>query len=190
MESQFFGTLCADHIEGKWWRLREPLGFYSRRYNLTICAPAGFVTDFASVPRLPLAYLFAGGTGHWEAVIHDLMYRWGMPARSTADQIFYECGRVRAALRRNQGMWHRCGRLVRTTMMTGAVVLAGWINHSPEAGCLDYRQAKKCGRDCCAAAVCENFYPAWPMCINPGFVPDILQGHKGPAETTSSKGDA
>jgi hypothetical protein len=183
MESQFFGSLKAEHLEGKWWRLSEPLAFYSKRYDMTICAPARFVTDFASVPRLPLAYLFAGGTGHWEAVIHDVLYRFGMPPRSTADQIFFECGRVRAGMRKNQNALHRAGRLIRTSLMTGAVILLGWVNYKPLPGCLDYREKDLCGRHCIRSVeeYCNNFYPAWPKCSMPGYVPDILSIHGGAA---------
>jgi hypothetical protein len=175
MKSHFIGTLKADHIEGKWWRLREPLAFYSARYMLTICAPAGFVTDFASVPRLPLAWLIAGGTGHWEAVIHDAMYRFGLPCRSAADQIFFECGRVRSGMRENQGWFHRAGRLIRTTLMTGAVSLLGCAGYDPVPGCLDYRDKRRCGRLCKG---CSRFYPRWSECVLLGYAGGILSGHK------------
>ena len=174
MESQFFGTLKADHVEGNWWRLQEPLGFYSAKYDLTICAPPGFVTDFASVPRLPLAYLFAGNTGHWEAVIHDTGYRFGTVPRSTADNIFYESGRVRSKTRENQSGLDRAGRLIRTSLMTGAVVMFGWVYHDPTPGCLDSRNKDKCGRNC---ALCMDYYPAWRSCQAAGYEPEILGLH-------------
>jgi len=175
MNSHFIGHLSADHIEGKWWRLIEPLGFYSERHALTICAPAGFVTDFASVPRLPLAWLIAGGCGHWEAVIHDPMYRFGLPVRSCADQIFFECGRVRSAMRENQKRLARAGRFVRTSLMTAAVATLGWIDYAPVPGCLDYRHKDRCDRHCQA---CDSFYPDWPACIMIGYVPHILERHR------------
>lgn len=182
MKSHFIGQLSADHLEGKWWRLREPLGFYTARYNMTICAPAGFVTDFASVPRLPLAWLLAGGTGHWEAVIHDPMYRFGLPHRHMADWIFYDAGRVRSAMRENQELLPRAGRFVRTCLMTGAVATLGWINYRPLPGCLDNRCKDLCGTFCIKrpkmAGDCVDFYPGWSECILMGYVPDILDRHR------------
>jgi hypothetical protein len=175
MKSHFIGHLSADHIEGKWWRLREPLGFYSARYNLTIFGPAGFVLDFASVKRVPVAYLIAGNTGHWEAAIHDVLYRFGQPDRHMADLIFYDAGRVRSRMRQNQSRLYRAGRLIRTSLMTTAVVTLGWIDYDPVPGCLDYRQKDRCGRDCQA---CDNFYPDWPWCICVGYAPDILERHR------------
>lgn len=39
--------------------------------------PAGFETDFASVPRLPIIYTIWGDRAHREAVLHDYLYRKG-----------------------------------------------------------------------------------------------------------------
>jgi len=175
MKSHFIGHLSADHIEGKWWRLAEPLGFYSARYNLTIVAPAGLVLDFASVKRVPVAYWLAGNTGHWEAAIHDPMYRFGQPHRHMADRIFHDAGRVRSALRENQNRLPRAGRFVRTWLMTAAVATLGWIDYDPVPGCLDYRHKDRCTRDCPA---CGNFYPDWPWCICIGYAPDTLERHE------------
>ncbi len=53
--------------------LIEPFVYESDTIGL-IVVPKGFVTDFASVPRLPFIYLFFGGIGDEEAVIHDWLY--------------------------------------------------------------------------------------------------------------------
>ena len=39
-----------------------------------ITLPRGFVTDYDSVPRLPLAYWLLGGKRHKAAVVHDFLY--------------------------------------------------------------------------------------------------------------------
>lgn len=42
--------------------------------TIQITIKKGFVTDFASVPRIPFAYLLFGGIGKWPAVGHDGLY--------------------------------------------------------------------------------------------------------------------
>lgn len=56
------------------WKLLAELVYHSRLHGLVI-VPAGFVTDFASVPRLPLAYWLTGDTAHASAVVHDYLCR-------------------------------------------------------------------------------------------------------------------
>lgn len=56
------------------WKLLAPLVFKSKILGKTITVPDGFVTDFASVPRLPVAYLLTGDYGHEAAVVHDWLY--------------------------------------------------------------------------------------------------------------------
>lgn len=69
---------------GRWLLVRE----FCFELDATVyCVPQGFETDFASVPRLPFAYLVAGNTSHEAAVIHDWMYMDGFP-RAYADSVF------------------------------------------------------------------------------------------------------
>ncbi len=92
--SEFLNELSVRYASKKngktQWILLKPLTFVSTKHDFTITVPAGFVTDFASVPRLPLAYLVAGGIAQKPAVIHDWLYRKGIGSRSSADDIFYE----------------------------------------------------------------------------------------------------
>ncbi len=71
------------------WKLIAPLVYFSDLAG-TITVPGGFVTDFASVPRLPIAFLLAGDTGHAAAVIHDFLYTSHQVRRETADAVFKE----------------------------------------------------------------------------------------------------
>lgn len=72
------------------WALEAPLVYESERLGVVV-VPEEFHTDFASVPRLPLAYLVVGGKGKRAAVIHDWLYSGGMRVdRKTADQVFAE----------------------------------------------------------------------------------------------------
>jgi hypothetical protein len=76
-------------IEGI-YALEQPLVYESDLVG-RITVPTGFRTDFASVPRLPLTYLLAGGKGNRAAVIHDFLYSGGRPmTRKQADAIFKE----------------------------------------------------------------------------------------------------
>lgn len=56
------------------WRTQGEL-IYLDNKGRTWAVPAGFVTDFASVPRLPLMYWLAGDTAHMSAVLHDWLCR-------------------------------------------------------------------------------------------------------------------
>lgn len=87
--SRFITNIKAEKIN-EHWKLLDDLVYYSEILQATITVPAGFETDFASVPRIPLAYLIAGNTAHGPAVVHDYQYRKGDVTREQADDIFYE----------------------------------------------------------------------------------------------------
>lgn len=77
------------------FQLDAPLRYWSDRLQARVEVPAGFITDMASVPKLPLAWLLAGGTANEAAVIHDWLYTThgvdGRPVtRSQADAVFRE----------------------------------------------------------------------------------------------------
>ena len=76
------------------WKLTAPLVYQSDMLGRHVTVPAGFVTDFASVPRLPLAFLVAGDTAHEAAVVHDWLYTSHETDRATADAVFREAIRV------------------------------------------------------------------------------------------------
>ena len=71
-------------------RLLSPLVYQSDRLGRAVYVPTGFVTDFASVPRLPVAYLLAGGCADAAAVVHDWLYTTHETDRATADAVFRE----------------------------------------------------------------------------------------------------
>lgn len=48
---------------------------YEDEAGMRIVVPAGFQTDLASVPRLPIVYGIWGDRAHREAVLHDYAYR-------------------------------------------------------------------------------------------------------------------
>lgn len=76
-----------------------------------------FETDFASVPRIPIAYNLFGNRAHYESVIHDFLYcKDSKPvvSRKTADEVFLEAMKLRGK------SW-----FVRYSMYSG-VRLGGW----------------------------------------------------------------
>ena len=72
-----------------WYRILEPLTFVCEDVSITI--PAGFETDLASVPRLPIIWLMWGDRAHRPAIMHDYLYRKGARPewdRRTCDEMF------------------------------------------------------------------------------------------------------
>lgn len=96
------------------WELVYPLVFVSDLHHEPITVREGFVTDFASVPRLPVVYLVMNDVGQPAAVVHDYLYRFHPVSRAKADAILDE------ALAALKVSWWR-----RKAMWT-AVRLAGW----------------------------------------------------------------
>jgi hypothetical protein len=99
------------------WELDAELIYQSDLLSTVITVPNGFQTDFASVPRVPIAYGLFGGKAHREAVIHDYLYRIDskpVATRKQADDVFYEAMKLRGK------SW-----FVRWCMWSG-VRLGGW----------------------------------------------------------------
>lgn len=86
--------LRVEAVDDTHWRLLESFTYDSEVAKARITVPAGFVTDFASVPRLPLAFLLTGDTAHMAAVVHDFLYSIKIFPRETADAVFYEAMRA------------------------------------------------------------------------------------------------
>lgn len=73
------------------FELDAPLVFDSRHLSHAVEVPTRFRTDLASVPRLPLVWMIAGGIGNQASVVHDYLYRLRPDvARSVADAVFLE----------------------------------------------------------------------------------------------------
>lgn len=87
------------------WRLKETLRFDSDYLDEVIEVPAGFETDYASVPRLPVAYWLTGDTAHAAATVHDYMVQ----HRTTNSAEWRDAARVFAeAMRAEQvAPWRR-----------------------------------------------------------------------------------
>ena len=102
----------------KVWILDEDLIYISDLAGF-INVPEGFETDFASVPRLPIAYTAFGDRAHREAVLHDYLYRKDSIPCVTymqANRVFLEAMKLRGK-----------GVLVRFPMFW-AVCLGGFLS--------------------------------------------------------------
>ncbi|MCC7310789.1 MAG: DUF1353 domain-containing protein [Sulfuritalea sp.] len=79
--------------EGVRWELLSPFVTIVNPHTpeqRIIRTQPGFMTDFASVPRLPLVYLAYGNKAHLPAIPHDQLYREGGTEadRGFADNVF------------------------------------------------------------------------------------------------------
>lgn len=115
--SEFLTDLDVKCINDGAWCLDAPLRYRSDILKPIIEAPAGFETDFASVPRVPIFFTLFGDRAHREAVLHDYLYRSDADPRATraqADDVFLEAMKERGK-----------GFVVRYAMYWG-VRLGGW----------------------------------------------------------------
>ena len=105
MKAQFVTPLKVEKIDGDRWVLAFPFtvwfdteklvessvqGAYLVAGGCEITVPEGFSNDFASVPRIPLAFWLAGDTAHRSGVVHDYLYSVKAP-RNLADEVFMAC---------------------------------------------------------------------------------------------------
>lgn len=72
------------------WVLDSDFVYSSDVLRDFVVVPKGFETDLASVPRLPVVWLLAGGRGDRASVIHDYLYRETKTSKAEADAVFYE----------------------------------------------------------------------------------------------------
>jgi hypothetical protein len=83
MKVEFLSPLVVERIDGNRWKLDRH--FVCMVDGAIYSVPAGFITDFASVPRLPLAYYLTGGRGVKAATLHDFLYETKALPRDDAD---------------------------------------------------------------------------------------------------------
>ncbi len=91
-------TECVDDLANSGrgvWRVLVPFIYQSDILGKTIAVEPGFLTDYASVPRVPLAYLLCGDTSHKAAVIHDwLFHHHEVCDEQTANKVLLEAMEV------------------------------------------------------------------------------------------------
>lgn len=110
--------LISSSFHKRQWQLVAPLRYKTFIYGngtpwTVLEVPMGFVTDFASVPRIPVVWWMAGALAQRPAVVHDYLYRTQKTSRKLADAIF------------NEAMQVDGGKPVRRVLMYWAVRLFG-----------------------------------------------------------------
>jgi hypothetical protein len=88
--------LYLEYIDGREWRLIQAFAYKPLR-GPAVLVPAGFTTDFASIPRVfwrvigpPAGYGSSAAYGK-AAVIHDFLYKYpGSRSRRECDDLFLE----------------------------------------------------------------------------------------------------
>jgi hypothetical protein len=76
------------------WRLLSELVYQSDVAATVFVVPIGFVTDFASVPRIPGVFDLVGDTAHAAAALHDWLYTTHPVPRDIADAVLQEAAKV------------------------------------------------------------------------------------------------
>lgn len=82
--------ILSDDGDGAHMTLVSPLVYRSERLKRTIAVDAGFITDFASVPRALWAVWPPHGGYDRAAIIHDYLYVVGGVDRGDADGVLNE----------------------------------------------------------------------------------------------------
>jgi hypothetical protein len=113
----FGGLLQTRKLGPRRWELAAPFTYGHPLLPMgAVTVPAGFVTDYASVPRwLPLTWMLVGDTAHEAAVVHDYVYRTGIVSRAVADHLLHD-----AALEAGEPRW-------RAVLLYGGVRVGGWV---------------------------------------------------------------
>lgn len=106
MIPEYLTPLLVESLTDTDWRIFADFRYRSAVLKAVVVVPQGFVTDFASVPRVPLAYWLAGGIANKPACIHDWLYRSCGCPRADADAVFKEAMELSGiVLWRRQGMY-------------------------------------------------------------------------------------
>ncbi len=113
--TSFRRPLILEYIDGKHWRLVEAFTYEVGHLGSgeTINIPAGFVTDFASIPP-PVSWFWppAGADYGKAAVVHDWLYAHpGSRSRNACDDVFREAMRVLGCSAWKRGMIYSAVRV-------------------------------------------------------------------------------
>ncbi|WP_280362695.1 DUF1353 domain-containing protein [Nocardia wallacei] len=80
------GALVVEELDAESWCVREPIEYRGGRESFVV--PAGFRTDFASVPRALVWLIPRYGAFTKAAILHDYLSRGAEVSRADADGLF------------------------------------------------------------------------------------------------------
>jgi hypothetical protein len=119
---RFLSTLAVEEVTDQTWQLTAP--FRVSIDDVVYTVPAGFVSDFASVPRIPIAYLLFGDTAHRPACLHDWLYSGAAGvSRQFADET------LMAAMKADGESWFRRQAMYRAVRLFGEKFYKGRDPH-------------------------------------------------------------
>jgi hypothetical protein len=90
--SSFTTPLILEYVDGRTWIVNQEFVYHigGSESGMAIVVPAGFPTDFASIPRVFWRVLPPTGTYGKAAVVHDFLYKSQAGTREWADAVFLE----------------------------------------------------------------------------------------------------
>lgn len=77
-----------------WIVSTKPFSYKSDYTGMVFRIPVGFITDFASVPRVPFIYDNLGNIFPRPALLHDFFYQSKILKRKTADKVLIEAMKI------------------------------------------------------------------------------------------------
>ena len=134
--ARFLDHLDVRLVGHKRWMTLATLRYESDVAKRTIVVPAEFITDFASVPRVPFAYLIAGARAPGPSTIHDYWYQNpDIEDRPLGDSVFFEA----AGVNQPELGFYAESDVIRGLMWSG--IRAGgwwpWMRHGKRAATLN-----------------------------------------------------
>ncbi|MGK8465651.1 DUF1353 domain-containing protein [Nocardia cyriacigeorgica] len=98
------GGIVVEELDERFWQVAEPLEYHGATERFVV--PAGFRTDFASVPR-PVVWLIPRyGAYTKAAILHDYLLSSGVVSAADADGIFRRTlGELGVSVPRRWMMW-------------------------------------------------------------------------------------
>lgn len=97
--SSFTTPLIISYLNDRNWQLEENFIYYTSAgeiffQSIQVKVPNGFITNFASIPRVFWSILPPTGSYGKAAVIHDYLYATGKFSRWKADRVFREAMQI------------------------------------------------------------------------------------------------
>ncbi len=89
----FISTLKVEETPSGLWKVVEDFSYHNKKDDI-IVVPAGFLTDFASVPRIFWTLIPRYGKYTSASVLHDYLYSIKERSREESDRIFLDAMKV------------------------------------------------------------------------------------------------